>query len=307
MDRVKKSLSEIIGRTPVLEASRYGKKLHGNIFAKLENMNPGGSSKDRVALYIIDDAERNGLLKKGSTIIESTSGNTGIGLASIAASRGYKTILVMPNTMSIERRKLLSAYGAEIVLTDGALGMKGSNEKAKELLETIPNSILASQFDNPSTPLAHEETTGPEIWEDMDGKVDILVAAVGTGGAFTGCANFLKRMNPDLKAIVVEPKRSPLLSEGKSGAHGIQGIGANFIPKVLDLKLIDEIVDIDDDDAIEQAREFAKTEGILCGISSGAALMAAKNIAKKRKNRKKNIVVILTDTGERYLSTELFE
>ena len=303
------NITELIGRTPIFKPQNYISKsgVTSPLLCKLEYLNPAGSAKDRVALSMIESAEKAGILKEGSVIIEPTSGNTGIGLAAIAAARGYRAILTMPDTMSVERRRLLSAYGAEIVLTDGALGMKGSIEKAAELAKEIPNSFIPSQFDNPANPAAHEQTTGPEIWQDTDGDVDILVAGVGTGGTVSGAGRYLKGMNPKLKIVAVEPASSPLLSEGYSGAHGLQGIGANFVPSNLDRELIDEIITVTEDEAYAAARLLAKTEGILCGISSGAALHAATLLGKRPENAGKNIVVILPDTGDRYLSTPLFE
>ena len=309
LSKIYNNVTELIGKTPLLKLSALAAK-HGalaNILAKLEYFNPAGSIKDRVALEMINDAEKSGKLKEGSVIIEPTSGNTGIGLACVAACRGYRAIIVMPDTMSIERRKLIAAYGAEIVLTDGKLGMKGSIDKAKELSETIPSSIVAGQFVNPANPAAHIKTTGPEIWEDTDGKVDILVATAGTGGTVTGNAKYLKSKNPDIKVIAVEPAGSPVLSGGKPGPHKLQGIGAGFIPDVLDTSVIDEVMAVGDDESIQAARELARVEGILVGISSGSALCAAVKAAKRTENSGKNIVVILPDTGERYISTELFD
>lgn len=303
------SVSELIGKTPILELTNYKKQynLKANIFAKLEYFNPAGSVKDRVARAMIDNAEKNGFLKKGSTIIEPTSGNTGIGLAMIAASRGYKIILTMPETMSIERRKLLKAYGAEIVLTDGSKGMRGAIEKAEELKAEIPDSYIPGQFTNPVNPYAHETTTAPEIWSDMDGKIDIFVSGVGTGGTITGTGKYLKEKNPDIKIAAVEPASSPMLSSGRSGPHKIQGIGAGFVPDILNTSLYDEIITVADEDAFSCGREMGRIEGILVGISSGAALSAATQLAKRDENNGKNIVVILPDTGERYLSTPMFE
>ena len=307
--RIFKTASELIGRTPLLELSNIEKdeKLSANIFAKLELFNPAGSIKDRVAKAMIEDAEENGLLKEGSVIIEPTSGNTGIGLASVAAAKGYKLIITMPETMSVERRKLIASFGAELVLTDGSKGMNGAIEKAEELSREIPNSIVAGQFVNPANPKAHFLTTGPEIWEDTDGQVDILVAGVGTGGTITGIGEYLKSKNPDIKIIGIEPSDSPVLSGGKAGAHGLQGIGAGFIPEILNTEIIDEIITVTTNEAYDASRMMAKREGVLVGISSGAALHSALLLAKKPENKGKNIVVILPDTGDRYLSTDLFE
>lgn len=306
--KIFKSVTELIGKTPLLETVNFKNKndLKANIFAKLEYFNPAGSVKDRVANQMIKDAEEKGILNKDSTIIEPTSGNTGIGLASIAASKGYKIIITMPETMSVERRNLMKAYGAELVLTDGSKGMKGAIEKAEELNKEIPNSFIAGQFVNPANPYAHKETTGPEIWEDTDGKVDIFIAGVGTGGTVTGVGEYLKEKNPDIKIIAVEPESSPVLSKGVSGPHKIQGIGAGFVPDILNTEIYDEIITVKNEDAYEGTRDFAKSEGILVGISSGAALFAAKQVAKADDNKDKNIVVLLPDTGDRYLSTELF-
>ena len=303
-----KNVAELIGRTPLLELSNTEKelKLKSTVLAKLEYFNPAGSVKDRVALEMIEDAEQKGVLKKGSVIIEPTSGNTGIGLASVAAAKGYRLIITMPETMSVERRKLISAYGAELVLTDGAKGMNGAIEKAEELAKEIPDSIVAGQFVNPANPEAHRKTTGPEIWKDTDGKVDILVSGVGTGGTITGTGEYLKSKNPNIKVIAVEPADSPVLSGGKAGAHGLQGIGAGFVPEVLNTEIFDKIITVSSDEAYEASRSLAKCEGILVGISSGAALHAAIEIAKREENADKTIVVILPDTGDRYLSTELF-
>lgn len=302
-------ISHLIGKTPLFLPENYinEKKLGATLLLKLEYLNPTGSIKDRAALSMIEAAERCGALRDGAVIIEPTSGNTGIGLAAIAASRGYRTILTMPETMSVERVKLLRAYGAEIVLTKGALGMKGAIDKADELAREIPNSFIPAQFDNPDNPKAHELTTGPEIWDDTDGKVDVLVAGVGTGGTLCGTARYLKSKNPDVKIIAVEPASSPLISEGRSGAHNLQGIGANFIPKNFDRTIADEVMTATEEDAYAAARDLAKREGILCGITSGAALHAATLCAIREELRGKNIVVILPDTGARYLSTPLFE
>ena len=309
MSNIKKSFTELIGNTPLLESRNFmtAAKASGNILAKLECFNPGGSAKDRVALPMIEDAESKGLLKKGSVIIEPTSGNTGIGLAAVALSKGYKVILTMPETMSVERRKLLASLGAEIVLTKGELGMAGSIDEANKIAEATPNSFIPGQFDNKANPDAHRKTTGPEIWRDTDGKVDIFVATVGTGGTLTGTGEYLKNMNPDIKIIAVEPASSPLLSGGNAGPHKIQGIGANFIPSILNTELYDEVITVENEEAFKYSRLFAKTEGILVGISSGAALCAAVKLSQREENRGKNIVAVLTDTGERYISTELFQ
>ena len=306
--KVYKDVTGLIGRTPLMELNNYQKKTDGKatIFAKLEFFNPAGSIKDRAAYEMIDDAEKKGLLKKGSTIIEPTSGNTGIGLASICAAKGYKIILTMPETMSIERRNLLKAYGAEIVLTDGAKGMQGAVEKANELLKETENSIIAGQFENPANPQAHIKTTGPEIWEDTDGKVDILVSCIGTGGTISGTGKYLKSKNPKIKVVAVEPEASPLLSKGTAGPHKIQGIGANFVPETLDKDVYDEIITVSDENAYKTGKEIARSEGILVGISSGAAVYAASELSKRPENKDKIIVAILPDTGERYLSTEMF-
>lgn len=303
------SVLELIGNTPILKLCRYSKEnsAMASIFAKLEYFNPAGSAKDRVARQMIEDAEKSGALKKGATIIESTSGNTGIGLCAAAIPMGYKVIITMPETMSEERRKLMKIYGAELVLTDGKKGMQGAVDKAIELNAQIEGSFLASQFTNPSNYIAHQNTTGPEIYKDLDGKVDIFVAGVGTGGTVTGVGKYLKSKNPDVKIIAVEPESSAVLSGKEKGAHGIQGIGAGFIPEILDLNVIDEIIAVSDEDAFKQAKNLAKTEGVLCGISSGAALFGALEVAKKEENSGKNVVVLLTDTGERYLSTQLFD
>ncbi len=302
-------LSDLIGRTPLLELTNIEKnlELEAKILAKLEYFNPAGSVKDRIAKGMIDDAEASGKLKPGSVIIEPTSGNTGIGLASVAAARGYRLIITMPETMSVERRKLMKAYGAELVLTEGAKGMKGAIEKAEELSKEIENSFIPSQFTNPANPSTHEKTTGSEIWEDTDGKVDIFVAGVGTGGTISGIGKFLKSKNPDVKVIAVEPKDSPVLSEGKSGPHKIQGIGAGFVPETLNTKIYDEILPVANEDAFDTGRLIAKSEGALVGISSGAALYAAIQAAKRPENKGKTIVVLLPDTGERYLSTVMFD
>ncbi len=306
--KIYRQITELVGNTPLLELCNLKKseKLEANIFAKLEFFNPAGSIKDRVALEMIEDAEKKGILNSDSVIIEPTSGNTGIGLAYIAAVKGYRTIIVMPETMSIERRNLMRAYGAELVLTDGSNGMSGAVEKAEELAKEIPYSFIPSQFTNPSNPIAHEKTTGVEIWNDTDGNVDIFVAGVGTGGTLSGTGKYLKSKNPDIKVIAVEPKSSPLLSEGRAGSHAIQGIGANFIPETLDRNIYDEIITVANEDSFEACHKITASEGVLVGISSGAALWAAVEIAKRPENKGKNIVVILPDSGERYLSAEGF-
>ncbi|MBR5644384.1 MAG: cysteine synthase A [Salinivirgaceae bacterium] len=308
MSRIYKSADELIGHTPLLELSRIesAHNLQAKIIAKLEYFNPAGSVKDRVAKAMIEDAEHAGKLKQGSVIIEPTSGNTGIGLASVAAARGYKAIIVMPETMSVERRQLMKAYGAEVVLSDGSKGMKGAIAKAQELAETTPNSFIPGQFVNPANPKAHLETTGPEIFEDTDGQVDIFVAGVGTGGTVTGVGKYLKSKKPGVKVVAVEPASSAVLSTGVPGPHKIQGIGAGFVPDVLDTKVYDEIITVSNEDAFATGREFGRTEGVLVGISSGAALWAAIELAKRPENKGKNIVVLLPDTGDRYLSTSLF-
>ena len=309
MSRIIESALELIGNTPLLNASRYSKEAgikDVKVLAKLEYLNPAGSVKDRIALNMIEDAEKKGLLKPGATIIEPTSGNTGIGLASVAASKGYKTILTLPETMSVERRTILKAYGAELVLTDGAKGMKGAIEKANELNKEIEGSVILGQFVNPANPEVHKKTTGPEIWEQTEGKVDIFIAGVGTGGTLTGVGEYLKEQNPNVKIIAVEPADSPVLSKGHGGAHKIQGIGAGFVPDVLDTKIYDEVIGIENEDAFAEGRAFAKTEGVLVGISSGAALKAAKILALREENKGKTIVVLLPDSGDRYLSTPLF-
>lgn len=309
MSDIKNSASELIGKTPLLKLNGYSKKVgvdNATILAKLEYLNPAGSVKDRVALAMIEDAEKKGILKSGATIIEPTSGNTGIGLAAVAAAKGYKAILTLPDTMSVERRNLLKAYGAELVLTEGAKGMKGAIAKAEELNKEIEGSVILGQFVNPANPAAHKATTGPEIWEQTDGKVDIFVAGVGTGGTITGVGEYLKEKNPDVKVVAVEPATSPVLSQGTAGAHKIQGIGAGFVPETLNTSIYDEIITIENDDAFTEGRAFAVSEGILVGISSGAALKAATILAKRPENAGKNIVVLLPDSGDRYLSTPLF-
>lgn len=302
------SAEQLIGKTPLLELTHIEKQLYLNakILAKLEYFNPAGSAKDRVAKAMIDDAEKRGKLKKGSVIIEPTSGNTGIGLASVAAARGYRIIIVMPETMSVERRQIMKAYGAELVLSEGAKGMAGAIEKADELAAEIPDSFVAGQFVNPANPKAHFDTTGPEIYEDTDGNVDIFVASVGTGGTITGVGEYLKSKNPNIKVVAVEPSSSPVLSGGKAGAHGIQGIGAGFVPDVLNTEIYDEVIAVSDDDAFKIGKLIGRSEGVLVGISSGAAVFAAIELAKRPENEGKNIVVLLPDTGDRYLSTPLF-
>ena len=307
--RIFKSADEIIGHTPLLEMTHIEKTLSlgAKVIAKLEYLNPAGSAKDRAAREMLDDAEAKGLVNKDTTIIEPTSGNTGIGLASVGAARGYKVVIVMPDNMSVERQKIMKAYGAEVLLSDGAKGMKGAIDYANEIAATTPNSFIAGQFDNPANAAAHFKTTGPEIWDDTDGKVDIFVSAVGTGGTITGVGKYLKSMNPDVKIVAVEPATSPVLSKGYSGKHGIQGIGAGFVPKVLDTNIYDEVITATDDDAITASKMISRNEGILVGISSGAAMHAAIELAKRDENAGKNIVVLLPDTGERYLSTVLFD
>jgi cysteine synthase A len=309
MSEVKKSALELIGNTPVVEISRYAKdkKIEDvTLLAKLEYFNPAGSVKDRIALAMIEDAESKGLLKPGATIIEPTSGNTGIGLAAVAAAKGYKAILTLPETMSVERRNLLKAYGAQLVLTEGKFGMKGAIEKAEELNKEIEGSIILGQFVNPANPAVHKATTGPEIWKQTDGKVDIFIAGVGTGGTVTGVGEYLKEQNPNVKVVAVEPATSPVLSKGTAGAHKIQGIGAGFVPEVLNTKIYDEIIAIENEDAFDEGRQFALSEGVLVGISSGAALKAAEILAKRPENKGKTIVALLPDSGDRYLSTALF-
>lgn len=309
MGRIYQSITELVGRTPLLEVKNIEKEfqLEARVLAKLEYFNPAGSVKDRVALQMITDAETKGIIKPGATIIEPTSGNTGIGLASVAAAKGYKAVFVMPETMSIERRKLLLGYGAEIVLTEGKKGMKGAIEKASELEKERENAVVLGQFVNPANPEAHNKRTGPEIWEDTDGSVDMFVAGVGTGGTITGVGTYLKEKNPDVEIVAVEPAGSPVLSGGNPGPHGLQGIGAGFVPSVLDTQVYGNIQQVKEEDAYNAARQLAKKEGILVGISSGAALYAAVEAAKKPENKGKTIVVLLPDTGERYLSTPLFE
>ena len=306
--KIYSNILELIGRTPLVSLNNFSKEanLETPLIAKLESFNPAGSAKDRVAAEIIAQAEKEGKLKKGSVIIEPTSGNTGIGIAAIAASKGYKAVIIMPDSMSAERCALVKAYGAELILTPGALGMNGAIEKANELLKEYDNAIIAGQFTNEANPMAHKKTTGPEIWEDIDGKVDIFIAGVGTGGTITGVGEYLKEKNPEIKIIAVEPKNSPFLSEGKAGSHGLQGIGAGFVPEILNTKIYDEIITVLEEDAYNMGNLLSKTEGYLVGISSGAALFAACQIAKRPENQNKNIVVLLPDTGERYLSTPMF-
>lgn len=309
MSQIKESSLELVGGTPILKLNRYTEKAgikDTTILAKLEYLNPAGSVKDRIALAMIEDAEKKGLLQPGATIIEPTSGNTGIGLAAVAAAKGYKAVLTLPDTMSVERRNLLKAYGAELVLTEGAKGMKGAIAKAEELKESIPGSIILGQFVNPANPAVHKVTTGPEIWEQTDGKVDIFVAGVGTGGTVTGVGEYLKSKNPDVKVVAVEPATSPVLSKGTPGPHKIQGIGAGFVPEVLNTKVYDEVIAVENEDAFAEGRAFAVSEGILVGISSGAALKAASVLAARPENKGKTIVALLPDSGDRYLSTALF-
>lgn len=309
MANIKKSAVELVGKTPLLEVSRYQKSVEAEdakILAKLEYFNPAGSVKDRIALQMILDLEESGEIQPGATLIEPTSGNTGIGIASIAAAKGYRVVITIPETMSVERRNIIKAYGAEIILTDGTKGMKGAIEKAEEIHANTPGSVIVGQFVNPSNPKAHRLTTGPEIWEDTDGAIDIFVAGVGTGGTVTGVGEYLKSKNPDIKVVAVEPQTSPVLSEGKAGAHKIQGIGAGFVPVVLNTEVYDEVFSVSNEDAFAEGKKIAKTEGIQVGISSGAALYAAKELAKRPENKGKTIVVLLPDSGDRYYSTALF-
>lgn len=309
MAKIYKNIEELIGKTPLLELTHLEEihNLDAKVLAKVEFLNPGGSAKDRVAKKMVEDAEAKGLLKAGATLIEPTSGNTGIGLAVMAAARGYRTIIVMPDSMSMERRLLMSAFGAELVLTEGAKGMAGAIAKAEELAKEIPGAFIPGQFDNPANPQAHYETTGPEIYEDTDGKVDIFVAGIGTGGTITGVGRYLREKNPDVQIIGVEPASSPLLTEGRAGSHGLQGIGANFVPSILDTKLYNEIITVTEEAAYAAGREVAQKEGLLVGISAGAAIHAALEVAKRPENKGKNIVVLLPDTGDRYLSTPMFQ
>ncbi len=309
MAKYVETTTDLIGNTPLLKASKYAKNVgveSATLFAKLELFNPAGSVKDRVAYNMIVDAEEKGLLKPGATIIEPTSGNTGIGIAAVATARGYHAVLTLPDTMSVERRNLLKAYGAEIVLTEGAKGMKGAVEKAEEIQKNTPGSLILGQFDNQANVAAHEKTTGPEIWEQLDGKVDIFVAGVGTGGTVTGVGHYLKKQNPNVKIVAVEPESSPVLTKGEAGPHKIQGIGANFVPAILDREVYDEVITINNEDCFTEGRRFALSEGVIVGISSGAALKAAVELAKRPENAGKNIVVLLPDSGDRYLSTPLF-
>lgn len=309
MAKIYTKATELIGNTPLLEAQNYakGEGVEAKLLLKLEYFNPAGSVKDRIALKMIEDAEKAGKLKPGATIVEPTSGNTGIGLASVAAAKGYKAVLTMPETMSVERRNILKAYGAKVVLTDGSKGMSGAIAKAKEIVENTPGAYLTGQFDNESNPQAHYETTGPEIWRDTDGKIDFFLAGIGTGGTITGTGRYLKEQNPNIRIVAIEPKTSPVLSEGHGGPHKIQGIGAGFVPKVLDTKIYDEIFPVDNETCFTAAKKLAHTEGILVGISSGAALYAATEIAKRPENKGKTFVVLLPDSGDRYYSTALFE
>lgn len=308
MGKIYTSVDQLIGRTPLLELARLERQegLEARILAKLEYLNPAGSVKDRVAKAMLDDAEQRGILKPGATVIEPTSGNTGIGLASVAAARGYQVVIVMPDTMSLERRQLMKAYGARLVLTPGAQGMAGAIQKAEELAAETPGSFIPGQFDNPANPAAHRAATGPEIWEDTDGEIDIFVAGVGTGGTITGVGGYLKEKDPAIRVVAVEPAASPLLSQGRSGPHGIQGIGANFVPGALDTGVYDEVIPVEDQDAYAAGRLLGRTEGVLAGISSGAALWAAIQLAKRPENKGRTIVALLPDTGDRYLSTEMF-
>ena len=309
MSNIKRRATELVGNTPLLEVAKYEATenvTETKILAKLEYLNPAGSVKDRVGLAMIEDAEASGKLKSGATIIEPTSGNTGIGIAAVAAAKGYKVVITIPETMSVERRNIIKAYGAEIVLTDGSKGMKGAIEKAEEINANTPDSIIMGQFVNEANPKAHRETTGPEIWNDTDGKVDIFVAGIGTGGTITGVGEYLKAQNPEIKVVAVEPKSSPVLSEGKAGVHKIQGIGAGFVPDILNTKIYDEVIAVENEVAFETAKKLAKSEGVLVGISSGAALYAATEVAKRPENKGKNIVVLLPDSGDRYYSTALF-
>jgi cysteine synthase A len=309
MSKIYQSFTELIGNTPLLELTGIEKanKLEATLLGKLEYFNPAGSVKDRIAKAMIEDAEAKGLIKEGSVLIEPTSGNTGIGLAAVAAARGYRLIITMPETMSVERRNLMKAYGAELVLTEGAKGMKGAIAKAQELAQEIPNSFIPSQFTNPSNPAAHQKTTGVEIWDDTDGKVDIFVAGVGTGGTISGVGAYLKAQNPDVKIVAVEPKGSPVLTEGVAGSHKIQGIGAGFVPETLNTEIYDEVIPVENEDAFDTGRAVARSEGVLVGISAGAAVWAGIQLAKRPENKGKTIVVLLPDTGERYLSTPMFE
>jgi cysteine synthase A len=309
MAKIANNAAELIGKTPLLKVEKYQEKVgvtDADILVKLEYFNPAGSVKDRVALQMIEDLEASGKIKPGATLIEPTSGNTGIGIAAVAAAKGYKVVITIPETMSVERRNIIKAYGAEIVLTEGAKGMKGAIEKANEINKATPGSVILGQFVNPSNPKVHNLTTGPEIWEDTDGKVDIFVAGVGTGGTVTGVGEYLKSKNPNVKIVAVEPKDSPVLSEGRAGAHKIQGIGAGFVPDVLNTKIYDEIIPVSNEDSFETGKAIAKTEGVLVGISSGAALFAAKELAKRPENKGKTIVALLPDSGDRYYSTPLF-
>ena len=309
MKKIYKNISELVGKTPLINIEHFSKlnNLECNILVKLEYFNPTGSVKDRIAKQMIEDAEEKGLLKKDSVIIEPTSGNTGIGIAAIGVSKGYRVIIVMPETMTLERRKMISAYGAELILTDGTKGMKGAIEKANSLAKEIKNSFIPSQFENPSNPKAHKISTGPEIWEDTEGNIDIFIAGIGTGGTISGVGQYLKEKKSDIKIIGIEPEKSPVLTEGKSGSHTIQGIGAGFIPNTLDITIYDEIIKVKDEDAYKMVKELAKTEGIFVGISSGAALWTAVEISKRSENKNKNIVVIIPDSGNKYFSTNIFE